>query len=368
MTNSAVSRRSRSTAGAGGLTAGRRWLGLLLGVICLPVLTVVLVGVRGDLTLGSVLLLYLLATVVISVVGGLVAGLIAAVASFALANFFLTPPYHTLAVDDRDSVIELVVFLLVAVTVSGLVDLAARRQAAARELDEVDRLRAALLAAVGHDLRTPLAEIKAAVTTLQLPDVQLTADDRSELLASIEHSTDWLSDLIANLLDLSRLQAGALSMDQQPVALDEVVARALIDRRFADVANEVADDLPMAYADAGLLERVIANLLDNAHRHTLGRAAGRGERPGRPDPAAAGRDRPRTRRPRGGLGPDLRAVPAAGRPEHRHQRRPRTGDRARLHRRDGRVAGARSHARWRPDDDGHAAASRRLGGPGMRRP
>ncbi len=268
MTNSAVGRRSRSPARAGGLTASRRWLGLLLGIICLPVLTVVLVGVRGDLTLGSVLLLYLLATVVISVVGGLVAGLIAAVASFALANFFLTPPYHTLAVDDRDSVIELVVFLLVAVTVSGLVDLAARRQAAARELDEVDRLRAALLAAVGHDLRTPLAEIKAAVTTLQLPDVQLTAEDRFELLASIEHSTDWLSDLIANLLDLSRLQAGALSMDRQPVALDEVVARALIDRRFADVANEVADDLPMAYADAGLLERVIANLLDNAHRHS----------------------------------------------------------------------------------------------------
>ena len=78
------------------------------------------------------LLLYVLAAVVISVVGGLVAGVIAAIAAFGLANFFLTPPYRTLAVNDRDSVIELVVFLLVSVTVSVLVDLAARRQSAAQ--------------------------------------------------------------------------------------------------------------------------------------------------------------------------------------------------------------------------------------------
>ena len=268
VTKAAPRRQPGWSSGARGLPARRRWLGLLLAAVLLPVLTAVLVWCRGHLALGSVLLLYVLATVIVSVVGGLVAGVAAAIASFALANFFLTPPYHTLAVDDRDSVIELVVFLLVTVTVSGLVDLAARRQAAAQELDEVDRLRAALLAAVGHDLRTPLAEIKAAVTTLQLPEPHLTGEDRAELLASIEHSSDWLSDLIANLLDLSRLQAGALSMDLQPVALDEVVARALIDRRFADVANEVADDLPMAYADAGLLERVVANLVDNAHRHS----------------------------------------------------------------------------------------------------
>jgi two-component system sensor histidine kinase KdpD len=239
-----------------------------LAVVLLPGLTAVLVGVRGDLALGSVLLLYVLATVVISVVGGLLAGVVAAIASFGLANFFLTPPYRTLAVDDRDSVIELVVFLLVSITVSALVDLSARRQAAARELDEVDRLRSALLAAVGHDLRTPLAEIKAAVTTLRQRDVRLTAADQAELLAGIERSSDWLSDLIANLLDLSRLQAGALSVDLQPVALDEVVSRALIDRRFRAVANEVDDDLPMAFADSGLLERVVANLVDNANRHS----------------------------------------------------------------------------------------------------
>ncbi len=251
-----------------GLTSRRQLTGLALAVILLPSLTTVLVALRGDLALGSLLLIYLLAAVVLSVVGGLVVGLVAALASFLLANYFLTPPYRTLAVDGRDSVVELVVFLLVSVTVSGLVELAARRQAAARELDEVDRLRSALLAAVGHDLRTPLAEIKAAVTTLRQPGLPLEPADRAELLAGIEGSTDLLTDLIANLLDLSRLQAGVLSVDLQPVALDEVVARALIERPYTEVSNEVADDLPMAVADAGLLERVVANLIDNAHRYS----------------------------------------------------------------------------------------------------
>src|SRR5262249_13523946 len=152
----------------------------------IPLLTALLVAVRGDLALGSVLLLYLLVTVVISVVGGLVAGVVAALASFVLANFFLTPPYRTLAVDDRHSAIELVVFLVCAVAVSVLVDLAARRQAAALELDQVDRLRSALLAAVGHDLRTPLAEVKAAVTTLRQSDLPLSDTDRADLLETIE--------------------------------------------------------------------------------------------------------------------------------------------------------------------------------------
>jgi K+-sensing histidine kinase KdpD len=137
----------------------------------------------------------------------------------------------------------------------------------AQELAEVDRLRSALLAAVGHDLRTPLAGIKAAVTTLRQPEVQLDGSDRDELLETIEHSANRLADLIANLLDLSRLQAGALNIDLRAVAVDEVVARALIERHLGDVVNAVDDDLPMVLADPGLLERVVANLADNAHRY-----------------------------------------------------------------------------------------------------
>ncbi len=138
--------------------------------------------------------------------------------------------------------------------------------ARARELAEVDRLRAALLAAVGHDLRTPLAGIKAAVSSLREPDVDFTDEERAELLATIEESADRLDDLVANLLAMSRLTAGALSVQARPVALDEVVARALLG--FPDVAVDVPDDLPLVDADPGLLERVIANLVGNAVRYS----------------------------------------------------------------------------------------------------
>ena len=144
-----------------------------------------------------------------------------------------------------------------------LADEAAR----AHQLAEVDRLRSSLLAAVSHDLRTPLAGIKAAVSTLR-QDLVLPGAARAELLAGVEESTDRLTDLVADLLDLGRLESGALRVDLQPVPVDEVVARALLERRLGDVVNEVSDGLPYVLADAVLLERVVANLADNAHRHS----------------------------------------------------------------------------------------------------
>jgi two-component system sensor histidine kinase KdpD len=135
----------------------------------------------------------------------------------------------------------------------------------ARQLAEIDRLRAALLNAVGHDLRTPLAGIKAAVSSLRQPDIDWAPADRAELLATIEESTDRLVALVENLLSLSRLQAGVLSADPRPIAADAVVAEAVL--HIAGKANidvEVPDDLPLVSADPGLLERVVANLLTNA--------------------------------------------------------------------------------------------------------
>jgi K+-sensing histidine kinase KdpD len=135
----------------------------------------------------------------------------------------------------------------------------------ARELAEIDRLRAALLNAVGHDLRTPLAGIKAAVSSLRQPDIAWAPDDREELLATVEESTDRLVALVENLLSLSRLQAGVLSADPLPVALDSVVAAAVLHTPdHARVDLDVPDNLPLALADPGLLERVVANLLANA--------------------------------------------------------------------------------------------------------
>ncbi len=374
-----------------GLPTSRRWAALGLAASGLPLLTVALTRLRGTLSLESVLLFYMLAVVVVAVVGGILPALGAAVASFLLVNWYFTTPYHTFVVGRRDAVIALVVFVLVAATVSVTVDLAARQRVEAarvrleaellsrfaaepvaaasvddvleqiratfglttvalverrgdsedtiavvgprrggatvvtvpagdglqvvgegsalfaedrelltrlaraagravegsrlaseafraRELDEIDRLKSALLAAVGHDLRTPLAGIKAAASSLREDDVEWAPEDVAEFLATIEESADRLGDLIANLLDMSRLQSGVLAVDLRPVDVGAVVAAALHDRRRpaghapdADQGPEavvsVPDGLPLARADEGLLERVIANVVDNARRH-----------------------------------------------------------------------------------------------------
>jgi two-component system sensor histidine kinase KdpD len=141
----------------------------------------------------------------------------------------------------------------------------AHRAARAEQLAEIDRVRTAILAAVGHDLRTPLASIKASASSLRAADVAFSPEDSDELLATIEESGDRLTDLVENLLAMSRLQAGVLSVQVRPVALDEVVARALLhggDTGAVEVA--VPDDLPLVAADPGLLERVVANLVSNA--------------------------------------------------------------------------------------------------------
>jgi two-component system sensor histidine kinase KdpD len=136
----------------------------------------------------------------------------------------------------------------------------------ATELTRIDRTRAALLGAVGHDLRTPLAGIKAAVSSLRQADVDFGPADRADLLATIEVSADRLTTVVDNLLALSRLQAGVLAVDLRPVAVDAVLAQALLstDTHGVSVQLDVPDDLPLALADAGLLERVAANLIANA--------------------------------------------------------------------------------------------------------
>ncbi|MGW5053874.1 ATP-binding protein [Actinokineospora sp. NPDC004072] len=139
---------------------------------------------------------------------------------------------------------------------------AAQRRAATTEL------RTALLSAVGHDLRTPLTSIKAAIGSLRAPDIELSAADRAELMATVEESTDRLAALVANLLDSSRLAAGAVTPQLRPVGYEEVVAQALsaIDDH-GRIAVDVDERLPQVLADPGLLERVIANVVDNALRH-----------------------------------------------------------------------------------------------------
>ena len=140
---------------------------------------------------------------------------------------------------------------------------------ATEPLAESERARTALLNAVSHDLRTPIAAAKASVSSLRADDVAWTDADRRELLATADNALDRLTDLVTNLLDLSRLQAGVLPVLTAPVGLEDVVSRALDHAAPADtdIDVQVAADLPEVVADAGLLERVIANLVQNALRY-----------------------------------------------------------------------------------------------------
>lgn len=173
---------------------------------------------------------------------------------------------------------DLPVLNAVANQAAGLVRQArlAEEAGAAAALLEADRLRRALLSAVSHDLRTPLAGAKAAVSSLRSDDIEFSPEDTTELLETIEESVDQLTALVGNLLDSSRLAVGVVSPQLRQVYMDEVVHRALVSvgmgarglRRAAMNRVEVSVGEVSALADAGLLERVLANLIDNAIRHS----------------------------------------------------------------------------------------------------
>ena len=145
----------------------------------------------------------------------------------------------------------------------------------AEAIAKADELRRSLLSAVSHDLRTPLAAAKAAVSSLRSEDVGFSPEDTAELLATVEESVDQLTALVGNLLDSSRLAAEVVKPELHRVYLEEVVQRALLgiscgttgyEHRWPDRVKSEVDDA-VVLADAGLLERILVNLIDNALRY-----------------------------------------------------------------------------------------------------
>lgn len=273
-------------------------LGWLLGLGGLAALTVVLANLRASIELPTVLVLYLALVVGTAAVGGRLPAFAAAVGGFLCANWFFTPPFHRLAVADADHTVALLVSLGVAALVSHFVDAAARRsitearaQAEGRKaqlLAEANELRTALLQAVSHDLRTPLASVKASVSSLCQDDVTWSAEETKEFLTTISEETDRLIALVTNLLDMSRIQAGVVQPAWEAVGLEEVLPAALtsLGRGAEAVDAEFDETLPPVRADAVLLERVLANVVGNATRYTPAGQRVRVEaasRPGRVD-------------------------------------------------------------------------------------
>lgn len=246
----------------------RRAIGWALAVGAPSALTVGLLQVRDDIDISSVLLLFLLTVLAGAAVGGLGPALAAAVLGFLLVNWFFTPPYHTLAVEHLDNVLALFVFLLVGGVVSWYGATVGRRSAEAARAQAGTDLRNSLLAAVSHDLRSPLASIKASVTSLLADDVEWPPEIARQFTTTIDQETDRLTALVANLLDMSRLTSGALPIRQVEVGIDELVLTAVTSlgerAPAAQLDIEVDEELPTVLTDPNLVERAIANVVDNA--------------------------------------------------------------------------------------------------------
>jgi two-component system, OmpR family, sensor histidine kinase KdpD len=364
------------------LPARRRAIGWGLAAAGLPLLTLALANLRHELGLTSALLLYLMLATSVAAVGGFFPALAAVVGGFLLANWYFTPPLYQLTIDELENVLALIVYVVVAGTVSALVDrigrvrrqavragaeaeamaalagslaeaealpalvghlratfgmqgaaLLRRRDGAwdveaesgtqaprspdgshvvkelgedlvlamaggrlatedhrvlnalagqlataaetkrlqheaarAASLAQANDLRAALLQAVSHDLRTPLASIKASISSVRQRDVAWTPQQLDEFNTTIEDEADRLDALVANLLDMSRIQAGAVDLGIRAVGLEEVVPAAVasLGQRSRRVVIDAPETLPPVSADPTLLERALANLLDNA--------------------------------------------------------------------------------------------------------
>jgi len=238
-----------------------------------PAMAAVLLPLRGSLNLVSDALLFLVVSIAVATIAGLVPSVVSAIEGAVLLNYFFTIPFHTLTIDDPNNALALAIFVGVATTVSVAVDLVARHRrrlddAEATEvaLTQANALRTALLAAVGHDLRSPLAAAKASVSGLLSSELDLSADDRRDLLTTADEALDRLAALIANLLDMSRLQTGALAIDLESVGVEEVLTRARREVGADPVRILVPDGVPAVLADAGLLERIFVNVLTNAVR------------------------------------------------------------------------------------------------------
>ena len=216
--------------------------------------------------------LYVFAVLPVAVLWGAAYAIPVAIVSQLVFNFLFLPPLHTLALRDTENWVALAVYLVTAVVVSELAARERRRgeaMVAAERLRRSDAIKTAVLRAVSHDLRSPLTAIRAASEGLGSP--ALAPAERDDLIATVRSETKRLDRLVANLLDLSRLEVGAAEPHAELWTADSLVARALeqLGPDAARVAVVLPDGLPPVEVDAAQIERVLVNLLENGLRFTL---------------------------------------------------------------------------------------------------
>jgi two-component system sensor histidine kinase KdpD len=249
--------------------------GYLLGFVAVA-LCLAVSGLTGRyLRLIDLVMINLVGVVAISSRFSLGPSLFTAALSSLGFDYFFIPPVYSFAPGDVKHAITLLVMVAVAGTISGLGERARRHQTAVhdRELQiETERLRSSLLAAVSHDLKTPLAAIFGAGTELLRDGARLEGPAREALARAIVEEAGRLNQLVTNLLEVTRLEAGTIELNKRPEAIEEIIEAALdrLHGRLGDrkVHTVVPEQIPMVPVDAVLLEQVFVNLLENALRYS----------------------------------------------------------------------------------------------------
>jgi two-component system sensor histidine kinase KdpD len=235
---------------------------------------------RGHLAPADLVMLYLLAIAVAAARLGRGPSLVASALSVLAYDLFLVPPYYTIKVDDERHLLTFAMMFLVGLATSHLTQ-RIRREAelakAAALRAQTEEIRSSLLSAVSHDLRTPLAAITGAASTLRSAGDTLDNAQRTDLVDAICVEAERLNRLVRNLLDMTRLESGAVHIRREWVPLDEIVGSALgrLDDQLSGRPRQadIPDDLPLVSVDPVLLEQLFVNLLDNVVRHTPATAA-----------------------------------------------------------------------------------------------
>lgn len=243
-----------------------RLSGYLAATTGIAIATLAGEALAGRTQAADVVMLYLLGVVLVALRWGRGPSLFGALGSVLAFDFFFVPPYHTLAVTDVRHFVTFGIMLFVAVVVSGL----STRVRAEAEAAAEARLRTALLSSVSHDLRTPLAAITGTATTLL--DDQLDDDARKELTHGLVKEGERLERLVRNILDVTKLEVGAVEVRREWQHVEEVVGAALerVEKTLGErpIETDVPRNLPLVAFDSVLVQQVLVNLLENVAKHT----------------------------------------------------------------------------------------------------
>ena len=260
--------------------------GYLVGLALVALVTVIGLVTHGLIVATNLVMLFLLAVVIVALRFGLGSAIFTALASVVAFDFFIVPPRFTFEVADTQYLLTFFGLLITGVVISTLAARARQRADDAVEraqlleqareaevLRATEKLQSALLNSISHDLRTPLASITGAVSSLRDPDVRLDEATRSELIDDIATEADRLNRLVGNLLDMTRVEAGALQVTREPGDMAEVIGAALEQRGAALRDRQrpprcVPRDLPLVPMSEPLIVQVLVNLLDNALKYS----------------------------------------------------------------------------------------------------